>query len=177
MLREFVPKTTNVGLLGNPTNPHSTLNSPDRLRDMHEAARKFGLELHIVRASEERDFAIAFDTLVERGAGGIVIAGDIFFNTRIEQIARLALRHAMPAIYYMREFAEAGGLMSYGTNFTDIHRQLANYVVKILKGAKPVNLPVEQASKYELVINLTTAKALGIAVPPILRTLANDVIE
>ena len=83
----------------------------------------------------------------------------------------------MPAIYYMREFAEAGGLMSYGTNFTDIHRQLANYVVKILKGAKPVNLPVEQASKYELVINLTTAKALGIAVPHILRTLANEVIE
>ena len=161
LLHELVPTATIIALLVNPTNPNAETLS----RDVQAAARTLGLQLHVLHASTERDFDTVFATLVQLRAGGLVIGADAFFNSRSEQLAALALRHAVPTIYQYREFAAAGGLMSYGGSITDQYRLVGVYTGRILKGEKPADLPVQQATKVELIINLKTAKALGLTVP------------
>jgi putative ABC transport system substrate-binding protein len=141
------------------------------------AARSFGLRLHVLHASSEHDFDAPFATLVQLRAGGLVIGPDALFTGRSAQLAALALRHAVPTVYQFQDFAVAGGLISYGTSLTDSYRQMGIYAGQILKGAKPADLPVLQPTKYELVINLKTAKALGLTVPPSLLAIADEVIE
>ena len=174
LMREVAPTATVVALLINPTNP--TL-AETLSRDVQAAGGILGVKLHVVQASTERDFDAVFTTLAQLRAGALVIGTDAFFNTRSEQIAALALRHGMPAIYQYPEFAQAGGLMSYGSSYREAHRVAGVYTGRILKGEKPAELPVQQATKVELVINLKAAKALGISVPPTLLARADEVIE
>jgi putative tryptophan/tyrosine transport system substrate-binding protein len=174
LLHELVPSTTIIALLVNPTNP--ALTEP-QVRDFQEAARALGLQLHILHASDERDFETVFLALVQLGVGALVIGGDQLFNSRSEQLAALAIRHALPAIYQYREFVAAGGLMSYGGSIADEFRLVGVYAGRILKGERPGDLPVQQATKVELIINLKTAKALGIKVPITLLARADEVIE
>jgi len=174
LLHELMPTATAVALLVNPTS--STL-AKTSTRDAQAAARTLGLELRVLHASTERDFDAVFATLVERPAGGLVIAPDAFFNSHLEQLAALALRHAVPAFYQFREFAGAGGLMSYGGDVTDTYRQAGIYSGRILKGEKPAELPVQQSAKVELIINMKTATALGLTVPTALLVRADEVIE
>ena len=172
-LHEAVPKAGVVGVLVNPTNPNA---EPD-MREAREAARKLGLELHILKASSDDDIDAAFATLVRRRAGALVIDGDFFFSSRIVQLAVLSARHAMPAIFATRELPDAGGLMSYGASNTDADRLAGIYVGRILKGDKPADLPVQQAVKVRLVINLKTAKVLGLTIPETLLATADEVIQ
>jgi len=174
LLREMVPTANIIALLVNPTSP---LIAETVSRDLHTAARTLGLQLHILHASSERDFDTVFATLVQLRAGALVIGPDTFFITRSEQLGALTVRHAMPAITGFREFAAAGGLMSYGGSFTASSRQVGVYTGRILKGEKPADLAVQQTTKVELIINLKTAKALGITVPLSLLGRADDVIE
>ncbi len=146
-------------------------------RDLQAAARTLGLQLHVVHASEERDFDTVFASLVQLRAGGLVIGADALFNSRSEQIAALTVSHAVPAIYQFREFVSAGGLMSYGTTVLDTYRPLGVYTGRILKGEKPAELAVQQATRLELIINMRTAKALGITVPLPLVGRADETIE
>src|SRR5439155_805973 len=173
LLHELVPTATVVALLLNPTYP----SAENQSRDLQAAARTLGLQLHVLHASSERDFDTVFATLAQMRAGALVIGNDPFFNSRSEQLATLSVRHAMPTIFQNREFATAGGLMSYGTNLADTYRQVGAYSGRILKGEKPADMPVQQPTKFELIINLKTAKALGIAVPLPLTGRANEVIE
>src|SRR5262249_3804180 len=151
--------------------------SDPQSRDLQMAAGKLGLQLHVLKASTEREIETAFATLVQVQASGLVISPDVFFNASSEQLAALALRHAVPVIYQYREFAAAGGLMSSGTNITDMFRLAAVYPGRILKGEKPADLPVQQATRVELIINLRTAKALGLTIPITLLGRADEVIE
>jgi putative ABC transport system substrate-binding protein len=170
LLHELVPTATTAGVLINPTNPHSeTL-----LRDLHAAARALGLQVQVLHASSERDFDTVFATL---RADALVVGTDPFFNSRSEHLAALAIRHAVPTIYQYRAFAAAGGLLSYGGSFTEPFRQTGIYTGRILKGEKPADLPVQQSTKIELVINLKTAKALGLDVPASVLARADEVIE
>jgi putative ABC transport system substrate-binding protein len=173
LLHEVVPTTTLIALLVNPANPNAETLS----RDLQAAARTLGLQLHVLRASTERDFDTVFATLLQLRAGGLVIGPDTFFVSHTEQLTALALRHAMPTIALYREFAVAGGLMSYGGSGTDVVRLAGVYCGRILKGEKPADLPVQQSTKFEFVINLKTAKALGLIVPPRLLVAADEVIE
>jgi putative tryptophan/tyrosine transport system substrate-binding protein len=173
MLHETVPNATAIGCLVNPNNPNTETDT----REAQEATRTLGLQLHILNASTEREIDTAFTTLTKRGAGAVVVVSDGFFNSRPDQFAALAARHALPAIYAFREFARAGGLMSYGTSLTDANRQVGVYAGRILNGAKPADLPVIQATKVELVINVKTAKTLGITFPLSLLGRADEVIE
>ena len=173
LLHEMVPTAATIALLVNPGSPNTEILLPD----LQAAARTLGLQLHVLHASTEGDLDTAFATMVQLRAGGLVIGGDAFFNTRSEQLAALALRHAIPSIYQPRPFVEAGGLMTYGAVSTDTYRQAGVYTGRILKGEKPADLPVQQATKVELIINMKTAKALGLTVPLSLLGRADEVIE
>jgi putative tryptophan/tyrosine transport system substrate-binding protein len=174
LLHELVPTATGIALLVNPINRTLT----ERLvQDTQAAASKLGLQLHVLHASNERDFDAVFATLAQLRAGALVIGADGLFIDRSKQLAALTVRHAIPASFHFREFVVAGGLMSYGGSITDAHRLAGIYAGRILKGDKPADLPVLQATKLELVINLKTAKALGLTVPLTLQAAADEVIE
>ena len=159
LLRELVPAATRVAVLVNPANANDCEST---LRDVEPAARAMGLQIQVVNASTSREIDAAFATFVRERPDALFVGGDPFFNSRRVQLAHLAARHAIPATYSVREYAEAGGLMSYGSDITDAYRQVGVYAGRILKGAKPADLPVVQASKFELVINAQTARMLGL---------------
>jgi putative tryptophan/tyrosine transport system substrate-binding protein len=174
LLRELLPKAARIGVLVNPTNVETTERA---MKDINAAAGALGLQIQVLNASNGDEIDAAFTTLVSDRADALLVGPDAFFASRRVQIAILAARHMVPAIYTIREYAEAGGLISYGTDVTDSLRQQGVYVGRILKGAKPTDLPVVQSTKFELVINLRTAKALGLTVPPTLLARADGVIE
>ena len=173
LLREMVPTATVFALLVNPDNP----NTETFTKEMQAAARALGVQLHVLQANTERDFDSVFARLVQLRAGGLVIGTTGLFLRLREQLGALTVRHAVPAIFQYREFAAAGGLMSYGGNFTDAYRVVGVYTGRILKGAKPADLPVQQSTKVELIINLKTAKSLGLTVSLPLLGRADEVIE
>jgi putative ABC transport system substrate-binding protein len=173
LAHELVPTATAIALLANPTDPTSDF----ELRDAQTAARTLGLQLHVLRASTEAELIDAFAAAVQMRAGVLVVANSVFFNGHIEQMAALATRQMLPTIYTYRRFVAAGGLASYGPELTDSYRLAGGYTGRILKGDKPADLPVQEATKIELLMNLKTAKALGLAVPPALVARADQVIE
>jgi putative ABC transport system substrate-binding protein len=172
-LHELVPTATIIAMLVNPNNPAVEAET----REVKEAARSLGFQVDVLNASTEPDINSAFVNLVKQRAGALLVATDMFFDNRRDQLVALSLRHALPAIYSRREFVDVGGLMSYGTSVADAYRQSAVYIGRILKGDKPADLPVQQAVKIELIINLRTAKALGLAFPLALLGRADEVIE
>jgi putative ABC transport system substrate-binding protein len=173
-LHKLVPNAPNIAILVNPKN---TLQAEIELRDVPAAARALGLQVIVLRASDENTIDAAFTTIAEQGIEALLVASDTFFFSRRNQIVALAARDAVPAMYQLREYVEAGGLMSYGTSLADAYRQLGMYTCKILNGAKPSDLPIQQSTKVELVINLKTAKALGLNIPLPLLGRADEVIE
>ena len=170
----MVPKAARVALLVNPTNTAST---EPTLRNVPEAARARGLQIQVLNASTSADIEAAFATIAIDRPDALFVAPDGFFNTRRVQLATLAAHNRIPAAYPTREVVEIGGLMSYGTDLLDMYRQVGVYTGRILKGANPANLPVVQSTKFEFVINLQTARALGLEVPPHLQQLADEVID
>ncbi|HKE41774.1 MAG TPA: ABC transporter substrate-binding protein [Casimicrobiaceae bacterium] len=173
LLSELVPRARVIALLVNPNTP-----AAERvIRDVQEAARTKGLQLHILKASTENEIDTAFASLVQLHAGALVVASDPFLSSRREQIVALASRYAVPSSYAWREFAEAGGLISYGPSLTAAYRLVGVYAGKVLKGAKPADLPVQQPTTFELVINVKTAKALGLTVPQRMLTQADEAIQ
>jgi putative ABC transport system substrate-binding protein len=174
LLHEVLPTATSIALLVNPAAGamHETIS-----RDLHAAARKFGLQTHLLHASAVQELDTVFATVVQLRAAGLVIGGDPFFNSQSKQLAALAMRHALPTVYQYREFAAAGGLMSYGGSLTGMYHEFGVQTARILKGEKPADLPVQQATKVELIINVKTAKALGLKVPITLLGRADEVIE
>jgi len=174
LLHELVPTATVMALLVNPADPAHAENTT---KQVEAAALTLGLELHVLSASTERDFDAVFANLTQLRASGLVIGGDALFTSRSEQLAALSVRHAVPTIYEHREFAVAGGLLSYGADITDSYHLAGNYTGRILKGDKPADLPVQQATKVEMFLNLKTAKALGITVPLPLLGRTDEVIE
>jgi putative tryptophan/tyrosine transport system substrate-binding protein len=173
LLHELLPKAGVVSFLLNPNNPNA---EPERA-NAETAARALGLQIQILPASSDEEIDTAFAKSVELKTGALLLIPDASFQNRRDQFVQLAARYAVPTIYYSREYVEAGGLMSYGASFTGMYRQAGNYVGRILSGAKPADLPIEQPTKFELVINLKTAKALGLTVPPTLLARADEVIE
>ena len=174
LLHELVPKAVRIAVLVNPANVQV---AETTLRDTSEAARVLGLQTHTLNASTSREIEAAFATLLRDRADALFVAGDAFFVSRRVQFATLTARHAIPAIYSVREYVEAGGLMSYGTDDLNRFRQAGIYTGQILRGAKPADLPVMQSTKFEFLINLVTARALGLEVPPTLLARADEVIE
>jgi putative tryptophan/tyrosine transport system substrate-binding protein len=174
LLHEVVPSATSMALLVNPTNP--SLAEPFS-RALQAAAGVLGLQLHVLHASSEREIEAAFETLVKMRAGGLVIMPDQLFLARTEQLAALTVRHAVPSVHLFRKFAAAGGLMSYGSDEAEYYRLVGIYVGRILKGEKPSGLPVQQVTKVELIINLKTARALGLSIPLPLAGRADELIE
>jgi putative ABC transport system substrate-binding protein len=174
LMHELVPTATVMALLLNPTSP--VLAEPQS-RDIQAAARVLGIELHVLHASTDRDFDMVFATLVRLRAAALVIGTDAFFSSRSNQLAELTVRHAIPTIYQYREFVAAGGLMSYGTSLADAYRQVGIYAGKILDGAQPADLPVQQVVKVDLIINLQTARMLGLTFPLTRLGRADKVIE
>jgi len=174
LMHEMVPSATSLALLINPT---STNIAEAQSRELQAAARSRGLQLHVLQASTEQDFDTAFASVVRLGASGVVISSDSFFFSRSAQLATLAARYAVPTVFGFREFVAAGGLMSYGGSITESFRWMGVYTGRVLKGEKLADLPVQRSTKIELFINLKTAQALGLEVPPTLLTRADDVIE
>ncbi len=173
LLAELVPRVAVIALLVNPNSPAAGR----VIQEVQQAARAKGLQLHVLKAGSESEIDTAFASLVQLHAGALIVAADPFLSSRREQIVVLASRHAVPSIYAWREFAASGGLISYGASLTAALHLLGTYAAKVLKGAKPADLPIQQATILELVINLETAKALGLAVPPSLLGRADEVIE
>jgi putative ABC transport system substrate-binding protein len=173
LLRELVPNATLIALLVNPNQPESAR----MLQDLLETTRTLGRQLLVLNASSRNEIDMAFATLRQRRADALLVSGDPFFSSRQQQIVALAGRDAIPTMYFNREFVADGGLMSYGNDIADAYRRAGLYVGRILKGEKPADLPVDQATKFEFVINLTTAKTLGLEVPPALSARADEVIE
>jgi putative ABC transport system substrate-binding protein len=173
LLRQLVPKATTIGVLVNPNNP----GTQEERRDVQTAALAIGQQLIIVDVSSDRDIETAFATLVQRGAGALLVGSGAFLFSKQEQLVALAARHALPTCYPVREFSAAGGLMSYGTSIADAYRQVGIYTGRILKGEKPGELPVMRSTKFEFVLNLKTAKTLGLEIPPTLLALTDEVIE
>ena len=173
LLHELIPKATSIAMLANP----NTLSVATQAAEAQKAAQTIGLVLHVLHASSERDFDVAFGAMVERRIGALLVSADAFYGSRRDLLIRLAERNAVPTCYYRREFVEEGGLMSYATPLPDMYRQAGNYAGRILNGAKPADLPVVQPTKFELVINRKTAKALGLEIAPMLLALADEVIE
>ena len=174
LLHELVPAATSIALLINPTSPAYSEAATEAAQS---AAQILGVRLLVLNASTEEAIEAAFVTLVEERAGPLLVSGDSFLVSKRDQIVALAARHAVPALYHRREFTTIGGLMSYGPSLPEVYYQVGDYTGRILKGAKPADLPVQQSTKFELVINAKTAKALGIDVPPMLVALADEVIE
>ena len=174
LLHELLPEAKVLAMLVNPANPALV---ETESRDVLSAAHTLGLELHLINASTQEELAKAFAQLIRLGAGGIVISSDPFFTSRSEQLAALMAKHAVPAIYKGREFAAAGGLLSYGADVANTYHLAGTYVGRILKGEKPADMPVQQPTKIELYINMKTAKALGITLPLSLLGRADEVIE
>jgi putative ABC transport system substrate-binding protein len=174
LLRELVPAAARVAVLVNPANVGR---GPSTRADLEPAARVLGLQVQFYDASTNQEIDTAYATLVRERPDALFVAADVFFSSRRVQLISLAARHALPAVYSAREFVEGGGLMSYGTNIIDMYRQVGAYCGRILKGEKPADLPVVQTNKFELVINLQTAKLLGLEVPPTLFAQADEVIE
>jgi putative tryptophan/tyrosine transport system substrate-binding protein len=173
MLHELVPKASIIAVLRDPNRPEVESQS----RDLEEAARAIGRQILMVNAANEREFHAAFAKVVQAGAGGLLIPGSVFFFSQRRLLVALAARHALPTVYNLREYAEVGGLVSYGQSQSDAYRRAGVYVGRILKGEKPGDLPVELGTKFELVINLATAKAFGVEIPPTLLAIADEVIE
>jgi putative ABC transport system substrate-binding protein len=173
LLRELLPTASTFGVLVNPTNVPSELHA----KELQAAARTTGQQLIVLRASADAEFTEVFVNLVQQRANGLIIVPDPFFDSRRNQLVDMAAHHSMPTIYGWREFVAAGGLMSYGIKFTEASRQIGAYVGRILNGAKPTDLPVLQPTKFELVVNLKTAQALGLTVPTSILLLAEEVIE
>lgn len=173
LLRELVPTIKRVGVLINPNNPGANFQA----KAVVDAAAAIGVQVDVVRARDTGEIDAVFETLTHNKVDGLVLTGDTIFTNRRVQIAVRAARHGIPAAYSVREFVEAGGLMSYGTNLADVYQQLGVYTAKILNGSKPTELPVLQLSKFEQVINLSTAKALGLTIPPSVLLLSDEVIE
>jgi ABC-type uncharacterized transport system substrate-binding protein len=173
LLDELVPKATEIALISNPNNPYADT----EVRMVQEVARSFGQQLYVLKAGTAEDIDVAFAAAVRLRAGALIIGSDPFFNARRDQFVALAAKNAMPAIFEVREFVLAGGLLSYGASISDAYRKAGIYTGKILKGAKPADLPVLQPTKFELVINLKTAKLLGITVPQSLLRRADQVIQ
>src|SRR5262249_4190618 len=173
LLRELVPSATVIAILMNPDYP----DAESQLKDAQAAARALGLQLMVLRASTEREIETAFATMAQQDAAAVFVGPDPFFAEHGDRIVALAARHAIPALYWRREFAAAGGLLSYGSDLADAFRVVGVYTGRILKGEKPGDLPVQQATKFELVINLNTAKALALTIPPGVLAIADKVIE
>jgi putative tryptophan/tyrosine transport system substrate-binding protein len=173
LLRELMPTATTAAVILNPQNP----NADTQLRDVEQAGRAAGWRIQVLNASTERDLEPLFAALARQRTDALVITGDTFFATQRDRLVALAARHAIPAIYQRREYAEAGGLITYGTDFSDMFRQTGSYAGRILKGAKPSDLPIIQPIRFELVINRKTAKALGLQIPDRLLAVADEVIE
>ena len=173
LLQEVIPRAKSMALLINPTNPAAATDA----QNAQKAASALGLQLHIQHASTAPEFTRAFADVVRLQVGGLAIAADRFFNTRSEQLAALALHHAVPTVYQYRDFAAAGGLMSYGSSNTDLYRQGGVYIGRILRGEKPGDMPVQQSTKFQLIVNVKTANTLGLTLPPTLLIRADEVVE
>jgi len=173
LLHQFIPGTTPIGVLVNPTNPAANL----QLRGLQNAAGVINRQIDIVRASTALDIETNFTIAAQQGAGALLVVQDPFYNSRREQLVALAARHKLPVMYPLREFAEIGGLVSYGHNLVDGYREMGVYAGRVLKGEKPADLPVVQPTKFEFVINVKTAKTLGLTVPPTLLAIVDAVIE
>jgi putative ABC transport system substrate-binding protein len=173
VLRELIPSAISVGLLINPARPNADVLA----NDMEAAARKLSLQPHVLHASADHEFDAVFATAAQQRIGGVVIATDVFFNSHNTQLGELSARHGVPTIFQFREFAAGGGLLSYAASNTDTYRQVGAYVGRLLKGAKPADLPVVQPAKFDLILNLKTARALGLTVPATLLARATEVIE
>jgi putative ABC transport system substrate-binding protein len=174
LLRELIPQSKSFAVLVNPGN---RVNLDIVMKGLEGPSRTFGLQLHILNASTEPEADTVFARLAELRVGGLIISADTFFNSRAQHFAALTLKHAVPAVHTVREFAATGGLISYGGNIRDTHKQAGVYTGRILKGEKPADLPVQRATKIEMTINLKTAKALGISVPPSMQARADEMIE